>query len=111
MNEYTPDYWILLKVSPNNNKEPFYRILASWSGGYLYGDSWKLSSGVETFESSPDGEQFISEQTSGSVYILNRRRECISVLISSVLQTYVKQMVGYGTIEQVSADLYVKVLE
>lgn len=107
MNEYTPDYWILLKVSPNG-KEPFYRILASWSGSYVWGDSWKLSSGVETFETSPDGKQFISEQASGSVYILNRRREQSSTMIFSIYNSFVEQMKGHGTIEQVSADLYVK---
>ena len=39
----TPDNWVVLKIA---GKDPHYRILAGWSGGYLDGDSWKLNSGI-----------------------------------------------------------------
>lgn len=43
MSVYAPDSWTVVKL---NGNDPHYRVLASWAGGYLNGDSWKLSSGL-----------------------------------------------------------------
>jgi hypothetical protein len=40
MSEYTPDSWVVLKVKEGKGTFPFYKVLAGWSGGFLYGSSW-----------------------------------------------------------------------
>ena len=45
---YTPDKWVMLKFT--HGGQDVYKILASFYGGYLDGDSWKLNSGVTKVE-------------------------------------------------------------
>lgn len=69
MTEYTPDKWVMLKLeSPSTTT---YKIFASWSGGYLHGDSWKLNSGVVRIEE--DDEHYYFHGFSGSVYKCHKR--------------------------------------
>lgn len=43
--DYTvPHKWVVLKIQ--SAEETFYKVLGSWHGGYLYGDSWRLNSGI-----------------------------------------------------------------
>ena len=44
MTEYVPDRWCVIRIP--NNRETVYKVFASWSGGYIGGDSWKLNSGI-----------------------------------------------------------------
>ena len=39
MSDYTPDKWVLVKIS-GNESPPVYKVFACWAGGYLDGDSW-----------------------------------------------------------------------
>lgn len=61
MNEYYPDNWVVLKIN-----ETLYKVLAGWSGGYLYGDSWRINSGITKVEKVDDTWGFYGE--TGSVY-------------------------------------------
>ena len=58
--EYTPHAWCLVKYGDDM------RVMATWSGGYLYGDSWRLNSGIDDIEETEDSWKFIG--FSGSVY-------------------------------------------
>lgn len=58
-----PDKWMIIKIS---GKDPHYRVFASWSGGYLDGDSWKMNSGIVSVNVTDDHYDFIG--SSGSVY-------------------------------------------
>lgn len=79
MSEYTPDNWVVIKIKAD---DPHYRVLAGWSGSYLYGSSWKLNSGItrveeETIEYEYNGRKFTSDVykfygSSGSCYICNK---------------------------------------
>ena len=42
--ETKPDYWCIIKIP---NKEPIYKVFATWKGGYLGSDSWRANSGIE----------------------------------------------------------------
>lgn len=64
MSEYNPDLWVMLKFT--SEKNTVYKILASWSGSYLYGASWKLNSGITKIEE--DGQCYLFHGSSGSVY-------------------------------------------
>ena len=57
----TPDKWVVLKL-PNN----IHKVFASWAGGYLHRDSWKLNSGIANVEQ--EGDYYYFTGYSGSVY-------------------------------------------
>jgi hypothetical protein len=46
--------------------EPFRKVFATWAGGYLTGDSWRLNSGIEETKETADYVEFIG--ASGSSY-------------------------------------------
>lgn len=69
---YTPDKWIIVKV-PQGAK-----VLGSWSGGYLDGDSWRLSSGLESIEE--DGDYYLMHNYSGSIYKCHKEREGMNMV-------------------------------
>lgn len=56
-----PDRWVILKL-PNN----YYKVFATWFGGYLDGDSWRLNSGIKDIQQDDENYFFIG--FSGSVY-------------------------------------------
>lgn len=39
-----PDNWVILSITQKD--EIFYKVFASWAGGYLDGDYWRLNSGI-----------------------------------------------------------------
>lgn len=93
---YSPTNWQVIKVTPKDvTQAPHYRILAGWAGSYVYGSNWKLSSGIEQIidltynvtvpkESKP---YWKVPQTSGSVYVLNKHQEHMSVATMGVLES------------------------
>ena len=62
--DYNPDNWVVLKIK--EAKDPFYKVLVGWSGGYLDGDSWRMNSGVTEVKEEGDYYEFYGE--SGSCY-------------------------------------------
>lgn len=62
--EYNPDNWVILKI--NNPKDPHYRVLGGWYGGYLDGGSWRLNSGITRHDF--DGDYWYFYGSSGSCY-------------------------------------------
>ena len=60
---YEPDNWVVIKV---NGKDPHYRVLAGWSGGYLQGSSWRMNSGITKVEE--DDKAYYFSGSSGSTY-------------------------------------------
>jgi len=72
MSEYTPDKWLIVKITDTNKSESHYRIFACWYGGYLGSDSWKMNSGITKVTET--GDYYFFEGSSGSVY--NCRKSC-----------------------------------
>ena len=66
----TPDRWVVVKID-NNIDAPFYKVFATWAGGYLDGDRWKLNSGIKSVESDEDYYYFIGH--SGSCYKCHKK--------------------------------------
>ena len=60
---YTPDKWVIVKI---NGADPHYRVCASWYGGYMDSDKWRMNSGITKV--TEDGEHYLFEGSSGSVY-------------------------------------------
>lgn len=67
---YLPDYWVVIKVPFEGALQ--YRVLVAWSGGYIHGNSWRLSSPV--VKAIKDGKYYNFENKSGSCYICHRDR-------------------------------------
>lgn len=57
----TPDRWVILKLSG-----PLYKVLASWEGGYLFEDLWRINSGIT--KCKEEDNYFLFYGHSGSVY-------------------------------------------
>ena len=88
MAAYTPDRWLLVKLSPVDGSPEHHRIFASWSGGYTTGDSWKLSSGnLPAFDT---GQTWLVPQASGSEYILGKTSYGSSFYTQGVLNKLIK---------------------
>jgi hypothetical protein len=68
--KYDVEGWVILKYTVGNEKV-YYRIFASWRGGYLNGDSWRVSSGSEQLpQLSSCGKYWLWPQMSDSCYEL-----------------------------------------
>ena len=72
-----PDNWTLMKVTDG------YKIAAGWSGGYLDGDAWRLSSGVTTVED--EGKSWLVGNISGTAYRLFKGGERLSMAYSHIV--------------------------
>lgn len=60
---YNPDKWTIIGDGEN------FKVFGNWSGGYLDGDSWRLSSGLERIETDPENENYyLMHNYSGSIY-------------------------------------------
>ena len=80
MSAYTPDRWVILEV--DTGVEKFKRALSGWCGGYLHGDSWRLSSAIDEMIETETGYTFTTE--SGSEYELKNSAYGMSGLTGSI---------------------------
>ena len=69
----TPDNWVILEV--NHEGKQFQKILSGWSGSYLYGDSWRLSSPIKEINIKVNQDFFIVDTESSSRYTLFKGRQ------------------------------------
>lgn len=88
MREYVPDCWVIVRFIVD--AEPLDKVLAGWYGGYLYGDSWRLNSGITVVKDQGDTYEFVS--SSGSVYRCKKASERMSALMASVYASFEKSL-------------------
>jgi hypothetical protein len=101
---YTPDHWAIIKLTIKATGKYYFRIMAGWSGSYMYGSSWKLSSGVVTFDDCET--HWNSKQSSGSIYRLMKQSEGWTPIMH---ETYMGLMANLGIeLEQVLVDDFVE---
>ena len=62
----SPDSWVILEV--NHEGEQFQKILSGWSGGYLDGDAWRMSSRIKELNIKVNQDFFTAITKSGSTY-------------------------------------------
>ena len=63
---HTPDAWLIIKMLNKITGEVTYKVFAQWYGGYTYGESWKLNSGIVGVNLVDEFYEF--KGYSGSVY-------------------------------------------
>lgn len=62
-----PDKWVVLQIG---NVDPIYKLFASWAGGYLNGDAWRINSGIKAIYE--DGPHYEFVGYSGSSYVCHK---------------------------------------
>lgn len=77
-----PDSWVLLEI--NHNGEQLQKILAGWSGSYLYGDSWRMSSPISELDVKINSKWITATTESGSTYNLSKHHQGLRMSISGV---------------------------
>jgi hypothetical protein len=90
--EYTPDCWIVVKITNNESKKFHHRVFANWYGGYLNGDSWKLNSGITKVE--VDDNHYLFHGSSGSVYRCHKNNYSTSGYGAGVLANIIDNSPG-----------------
>jgi hypothetical protein len=117
MSTYYPDSWKIVVIDSVKHGK-VYKVLASWYGGFTQGDSWKLSSGIESMQITEgkyserlgrNSKIYTMPQASGSVYVLYENCEHISGIMSGVFRSFADEAEnsnGAFTIQMVEiADL------
>jgi hypothetical protein len=84
-----PDRWLLVRVNGTN---PHWRIFATWGGGYTYGESWRLNSGVASVEEKDEWFDFIGH--SGSVYRCSKTGYGVTLYGMGVLTDLIEKSAG-----------------
>ena len=73
MSEYIPDNWVVVKIPTALTASGYYyKVLAGWSGSYLYGDSWRVNSGIT--ECVREEPYYLFYGSSGSCYKCHENR-------------------------------------
>ena len=83
MSDNKPDKWVVVRIA-RKDTPPIYKVFASWYGGYLGSDSWRLNSGI--VRAYNEGNCFVFDGRSGSTYICHKG-------------TYGSNAYGYGVLE------------
>lgn len=83
----TPDKWVVIKITSPNDK-PLYKVFASWYGGYLGQDSWRINSGIKIVEDCETYFNFIGY--SGSCYQCRKGTYGCNIYTKSVLNNILK---------------------
>ena len=91
MSEYTPDRWLAVEITLDDGASLF-KILGSWYGGYLDGDSWRISSGATDVKEEED--YYDVTNVSGSVYRCYKRSEGASAYTLSLLDMWIRETKG-----------------
>jgi len=91
----TPDCWVIIEfpdpILPG--MPPYQKILSGWSGGYLDGDAWRLSSPLKKMDIKVNQDFYTIETSSGSTYTLWKSRQGLRQSISDTYNT-LKQKFG-----------------
>lgn len=81
-----PDKWVIIKIQQNKDSKPVYKVLASFYGGYLEGDAWKMNSGIVSVELNKGSYEF--NGYSGSIYACDPNKYGLTSLTSSIFNNY-----------------------
>lgn len=70
---YKPNYWQILRITSPEQKV-FHKVFATWIGGYTFGESWKMNSGIEEVTYKDNIVTF--KGSSGSLYHCINEEHC-----------------------------------
>ena len=102
MSTYNPDLWVIVELKFNDSNEQYRKVFASWYGGYLGSDSWKLSSGITEIVETDTHYEIHNE--SGSIYNCRKGSEGMSGYASGVLSSFIRDLEGKGSIKVIDYE-------
>lgn len=85
---YTPDCWQVVEFKSGDN-EPIRKVMGGWYGGFSNGDSWRLSSGIESVTETDNC--YIVKNYSGSTYECHKNAERMSGYMMGIYSGWEKQ--------------------
>lgn len=98
MSDYYPDMYCVIKLTNKETGETHYRVFATFYGGYLSGDTWKLNSGIESVKRvSEDEIEFVG--SSGSTYRCHESQYGTGGWTGGVLQQIIEKQKDFIDIE------------
>lgn len=92
--EYIPDSWKIIKIKTKD--KIYFRVLGGWSGGYLDGDSWRMSSGIENIKFSKKDNMYYIKNASGSTYKCLNNCEGFILITGGIFEKIKEQSVEMG---------------
>lgn len=93
-----PDKWVVLKI------DNLFKVMGTWAGGYLYGDSWKLNSGIKKV--TEDENHWYFEGFSGSVYKCNKQSYGTTAYGASLIHSWQQNSIEHNTTIEVLKNTY-----
>lgn len=101
---YKPNAWVIIKCKTKD--ETVYKVMGGWYGGYLFGDSWRLNSGIEKVIETDDSYEFIG--SSGSVYKCFKNAERMTGYMGYIFEYLKKSTSSELELEVIEASGYIK---
>jgi len=113
MSNYNPDRWAIIEIdNPADDRkttEKVYKVFGGWYGGYAYGDSWRMNSGITKIVK--DGEYFHFHGYTGSVYTCHKDSYGMSSIMSAVYMSSLEKAnlenVGFRSLTEEEAKEYI----
>lgn len=81
---HCPDKWVILKIT-----EDLYKVFATWYGGYISSDVWRMNSGIVSLEEDEDFYYFKGH--SGSIYKCHKNSYGCSLWTRGILNNMIKK--------------------
>ena len=97
MSKYTPDRWAIVELKFNDSDEVTQKVMASWYGGYLGSDSWRLSSGITKIVDTDTHYEIHNE--SGSIYTCGKHCQGMSGYTAGMFESFARDLEGKGSIK------------
>jgi len=104
MNVYTPDKWIVVEINLKNDS--IKKVLAGWGGGYTWGESWKLSSGITEIAEYEDRYEFLNH--SGSTYVCSKTSQGLSRYTAGIFANLEQELGDRGSVRILQEDEFKK---
>jgi hypothetical protein len=98
MSDYNPDRWVIVEIdNPADDRKTtvkVHKVYGYWYGGYAYGDSWRMNSGITKVVK--DGEYFHFHGYTGSVYTCHKNSYGMGGAMAMIYDSFVKQAEDAG---------------
>lgn len=78
-----PDNWVVIKVC---SEAPHYRLVCSWYGGYIHGNSWRVNSSIVSC--TKKDRHFLFEGKSGSLYACHQDSYKMTSIMSCPFEAF-----------------------
>jgi len=105
MSTYKPDLWEVVRISKDG--EHIDKVYASWRGGYITPDEWRLSSGITQVVENDSHYQIHNH--SGSIYLCPKQARGTTLFTQAILEQLKEGMEeNGGWMELIGIELLVK---